>query len=395
MTSPSADSPLADGTRAAHAGLPEPVVGEPFLPGPVFAAPYHLDPVTGPGENGYARAEQPTRRHLEEAIGSLEGGRALVFASGQAAVTAAILSVVRAGDRVALPGDGYFPVRAFARDQLAALGVSSVLVPTAGPYPDLSGLRLLLLETPANPGLDVADIRALAGAAHAAGALLAVDNTAATPLGQNPLALGADLVVASGTKALTGHSDLLLGYVATNDPALFDALSAWRTITGGVPGAFDCWLAHRSIATLDLRLARQTANAAAVAELLSSRADVDGVRWPGLPSDPSYPVASRQMRRIPGIVAFDLGSAERVARFLTTSRLVFAATSFGGVHTTADRRAQFGDDTPPGFVRFSCGIEDTADLIADLTAALDASLLPPSSAPSPSSSSSPSPESSR
>ncbi|GAA2904762.1 putative cystathionine gamma-lyase [Actinoplanes cyaneus] len=363
----------ADGTRSVHAGLPEPQVGQPFLPGPVFAAPYHLDPVTGPGDHGYARTEQPTREALEAAIGELEGGSALAFASGQAAITAMLLSLVKTGDTVALPGDGYFPVRAFARGALADLGVAGVLMPTAGPYPDLTGLRLVLLETPANPGLDVADIAALAEAAHAAGALLAVDNTAATPLGQNPLALGADLVVASGTKALTGHSDLLLGYVAARDPALLEKVETWRKLTGGVPGAFDCWLAHRSIATMDLRLARQSQNAAAVAELLAGRPDVTGVRWPGLKTDPSYAIASKQMRRIPGIVSFDLGSADRVARFLEAAKLVFAATSFGGVHTTADRRAQFGDDTAPGFVRFSCGIEDTDDLVADVTQALDAS----------------------
>jgi cystathionine gamma-lyase len=361
----------ADGTRVVHAGLPEPVVGEPFLPGPVFAAPYHLDPVGGPGENGYARTEHPTRRALESAIGELEGGPALVFASGQAAITALLLSVLRTGDTVALPSDGYFTVRAFAEGTLRGLGVDTLLVPTAGPYPDFAGVRLVLLETPANPGLDVCDIRSVAAVAHAAGALVAVDNTTATPLGQNPLALGADVVVASGTKALTGHSDVLLGYVATNDDGVHARIETWRKQTGAVPGAFDSWLAHRSIATLDLRLARQSQNAAAVAELLAGRGDVAGVRWPGLESDPAYPVARAQMRRIPGVVSFDLGSAERVARFLTAAALVFAATSFGGVHTTADRRAQWGDDTSAGFVRLSCGIEDTVDLLADLTAALD------------------------
>jgi cystathionine gamma-lyase len=361
----------SDGTRAVHAGLPEPAVGQPFLPGPVFAGPYHLDPVDGPGENGYARTEHPTRRGLQDAIGSLEGGRTLVFASGQAAITALLLSVLRSGDTVAVPADGYFTVRAFAEGTLRRLGVDTIQVPTAGPYPDFRGVRLVLLETPANPGLDVCDIRALAGEAHAAGALLAVDNTAATPLGQNPLALGADVVVASGTKALTGHSDLLLGYVSTNDGGLYDRVETWRKQTGAVPGAFDCWLAHRSIATLDLRLARQSQNGEAVAGLLAARSDVAGVRWPGLASDPSFPIASVQMRRIPGVVSFDLGDAGRVARFLTAAELVFAATSFGGVHTTADRRAQWGDDTSPGFVRLSCGIEDTVDLLADLTAALD------------------------
>ena len=361
----------SDGTRVVHAGLPEAQVGEPFLPGPVFAAPYHLDPVDGPGVNGYARTEHPTRRGLESAIGELEGGPALVFASGQAAITALLLAVLRTGDTVAVPADGYFTVRSFAEGTLRDLGVKTVLVPTAGPYPDFTGVRLVLLESPANPGLDVCDIRAVAAAAHEAGALVAVDNTTATPLGQTPLTLGADVVVASGTKALTGHSDVLLGYLATNDEAVFAKVETWRKQTGAVPGAFDAWLAHRSIATLDLRLARQSENAAAVAALLESRPDVTGVRWPGLPSDPAFAVASAQMRRIPGVVSFDLGDASRVARFLTAAELVFAATSFGGVHTTADRRAQWGDDTSPGFVRLSCGIEDTADLLADLSAALD------------------------
>jgi cystathionine gamma-lyase len=198
-----------------------------------------------------------------------------------------------------------------------------------------------------------------------------VDNTTPTPLGQRPLELGADLVVASGTKALTGHSDVLLGYLASNDEDLLAKVTSWRAQTGAVPGAFDAWLAHRSLATLDLRLARQSENAVVLAELLAGRDDVRHVRFPGLAADPSNRIARAQMRRIPGIISFDLGSAERVARFLTASELVFAATSFGGLHTTADRRAQWGDDTAPGFVRLSCGIEDAADLVADLTAALD------------------------
>ncbi|MFI7022587.1 cystathionine gamma-lyase [Micromonospora sp. NPDC049900] len=363
-----------DGTRCVHAGLPEPTPGAPFLPGPVFAAPYHLDPRQGPAAapNGYGRPDNPTRRLLETAIGELEGGGCRVFASGQAAITGLLLAVLRAGDTVVLPADGYFPVRAFATDTLAGNGVRVVFAPTAGPYPDFTGVRLVLVETPANPGLDVVDLPALAERVHAAGALLAVDNTTATPLGQRPLDLGADLVVASGTKALTGHSDLLLGYLATRSAPLLEQATAWRTVTGAVPGAFDAWLAHRSLATLDLRLARQTANAEAIARLLVARPDVSGVRWPGLPDDPAYPVASRQLRRMPGVLSFDLADADRVARFLDAARLVGAATSFGGLHTTADRRAQWGDDTAPGFVRLSCGVEDTVDLVADVTAALDA-----------------------
>ncbi|MGC5029479.1 cystathionine gamma-lyase [Micromonospora sp. DT229] len=368
---PAADG---DGTRCVRAGLPAPEPGQPFLPGPVFAAPYHLDPRHGPEAvaNGYGRPDNPTRRLLEAAIGELEGGECRVFASGQAAITGLLLGLLRAGDTVVLPADGYFPVRAFATDTLAGNGVRVLLAPTVGPYPSFEGVRLVLVETPANPGLDVVDLPALAERVHAAGALLAVDNTTATPLGQRPLDLGADLVVASGTKALTGHSDLLLGYLATRSPELVQRFTAWRTATGAVPGAFDAWLAHRSLATLDLRLARQTANAEALAGLLAARADVTGLRWPGLPEDPAHPVASRQLRRMPGVLSFDLGTAERVARFLEAARLVGAATSFGGLHSTADRRAQWGDDTAPGFVRLSCGVEDTADLIADVSAALDA-----------------------
>jgi cystathionine gamma-lyase len=366
---------FGDGTRAVHAGLPEPVPGEPFLPGPVFAAPYHLDPAAGPdaAPDGYGRPDNPTRRRLEAAIGSLEGGQCLAFASGQAAITGFLLAVLRPGDTVALPADGYYAVRTFARSTLDGIGVSVRLVPTAGPYPPFDGVRLVLLETPANPGLDVCDVAALAEAAHAAGALVAVDNTTATPLGQRPLDLGADVVLASGTKALTGHSDILLGYAVTRDSALLEGLRTWRTHTGGIPGAFDAWLAHRSLATLDLRLARQSANAAAVAAALARHPEVTGLRWPGLPDDPAYQLVQRQMRRIPGIVSFELPSAAHVAEFLAASHLVAAATSFGGLHTTADRRAQWGDgdDVVPGFVRLSCGCEDAADLVADITGALD------------------------
>ena len=370
-------SSYGDGTRAVRAGLPPAVPGAPFLPGPVFAAPYHLDPDAGPAgaDNGYGRPDNPTRRLLEAAIGDLEGGTALAFASGQAAVTGVLLSILRPGDTLVLPSDGYYPVRGFATAALEPLGVTVTFAPTRGPHPSFEGVRLVLLETPANPGLDVCDVAALAEQAHAAGALVAVDNTTATPLGQRPLDLGADISLASGTKALTGHSDLLLGYAVTRSPAILEPLRAWRNTTGSVPGPFDAWLAHRSLMTLDLRLSRQSTNAAAVASALAARDDVHNVRWPGRPEDPSHAVASRQMRRFPGVVSFDLGSAERVARFLKASTLVAAATSFGGIHTSADRRAQWGDDTSPGFLRLSCGIEDPEDLVADITTALDSATI--------------------
>jgi cystathionine gamma-lyase len=362
-----------DSARSIHAGRPRPEPGQPFLPGPVLASTFPLDPATGPvaGVDSYGRPDSSTRRLLESAIGELEGGDCLTFATGMAAVSAALLALVGHGDEILLPADGYFLTRTWAGRTLSARGVSVTLVPTAGPYPDFTGVRLVLLETPANPGLDVCDIAGIAAAAHTAGALVAVDNTTATPLGQTPLELGTDLVVASATKALTGHSDILLGYVASRDARLMSTLTSWRDATGAIPGNFDAWLAHRSLATLDLRLARQTANAAAVSAALADHPAVRGLRWPGRESDPSFVVAARQMRRIPGVVTFELPSADAVLRFLTGSRLVVAATSFGGLHTTADRRAQWGDDAPEGLVRLSCGIEDTDDLVADILFALD------------------------
>jgi cystathionine gamma-lyase len=203
--------------------------------------------------------------------------------------------------------------------------------------------------------------------------VVAVDNTTATPLGQRPLELGAHLTVASDTKALTGHSDLLLGHVSTADDELYARLQGWRNHSGGTPGPFEAWLGHRSLSTLDLRLARQAVNAAAVAEMLAESPAVSGLRWPWRPEDPSFELASRQMLRPNGVVSAELADEAAVARFLAASRLWAAATSFGGVHSTVDRRAQWGGDAvPSGFVRFSCGIEDTADLVADLSAALDA-----------------------
>lgn len=345
-----------------------------MLPGPVFAAPYHMD-VAGPGgADFYGREGNPTWRALETAIGELDGGHCVLFPSGMAAVSTLLRTVLRAGDTVVLPSDGYYQVRRFAHTSLAPFGVRVREVPTPGPWPALDGAALVLLETPSNPGLDVCDIVALAAAAHAAGALVAVDNTTASPLGQRPLELGADVVVASDSKALTGHSDLILGHVSTADPALATALVAARTSSGSVPGPFEAWLAHRSLGTLDLRLTRQAQNAQALATMLAEHPAVRRARWPGLPSDPAFVVASRQMRRFGGVLSFELQSRDAVARFVASSTLVLNATSFGGLHTTVDRRAQWGDAVPDGFVRLSAGCEDTADLVADVRAALDAAI---------------------
>jgi cystathionine gamma-lyase len=371
-----------DGTRSVRAGDHPAVPGAPLRPSPVFAAPFHLGdqpPRTG-GADAYARTEHPTLRDFEAAVGDLDGGQCLSFATGMAALAAVVMACADAGDRVLLPADGYYATRLLAAEELTRFGVevSYVATPDIGELAaggGLDGVRLVLLETPSNPQLDVCDIAAVARAARAAGAVVAVDNTTATPLGQRPLELGAHLTVASDTKALTGHSDLLLGHVSTSDDALFARLKSWRDRSGSTPGPFEAWLGHRSMSTLDLRLARQGANAAAVAEVLAASPAVRGVRWPWRAGDPSFALAQRQMLRPNGVVSAELADEAAVTRFLAASRLWTAATSFGGVHSTADRRAQWGGDAvPPGFVRFSCGIEDSEDLVADLSAALSAAL---------------------
>ncbi|MGW1890347.1 cystathionine gamma-lyase [Streptomyces sp. NPDC002004] len=368
-----------DGTRAVRAGLPEAGKNEPTLPGPVFAAHFHLpgDP-TGPYT--YGRDENPTWTHLERAIGELEApGRSdvetLVFASGMAAISAVLFSQLRAGDTVVLPDDGY-QVLPLVREQLTTYGIEVRTAPTGGDaqLDVLDGARLLWIETPSNPGLDVCDVRRLAEAARAQGTLVAVDNTLATPLGQRPLELGADFSVASGTKQLTGHGDVLLGYVACRDAELAASVRRWRKIVGAIQGPMEAWLAHRSLATLQLRADRQNANALAVAQALRDRGEVTGLRYPGLPDDPSHKIAAQQMRRFGCVVSFTLPTRARAERFLQALRLVDDATSFGGVRSTAERRGRWGGDkVPEGFIRFSAGAEDPQDLVADVLAALDAS----------------------
>ncbi|MFI6148377.1 cystathionine gamma-lyase [Streptomyces sp. NPDC051109] len=368
---------IGDGTRAVRAGLPAPVKNEPPLPGPVFAAHFHL-PGDVAGPYTYGRDTNPTWTLLERAIGELEapgqdGVDTVVFASGMAAVSAVLLSQARTGDTVVLPDDGYQALP-LVREQLETYGIHVRTAPTGddAQLAVLGGARLLWIETPSNPGLDVCDIRRLVDAAHAGGTLVAVDNTLATPLGQRPLELGADFSVASGTKGLTGHGDLLLGYVVCRDPELAAAVRRWRKIVGAIPGPMEAWLAHRSLATIQLRAQRQWANALAVAEALADRTDVTGLRYPGLPSDPSYKTAARQMRGFGSVVSFTLPDRAHAERFMAALHLVEDATSFGGVRSTAERRGRWGGDpVPEGFIRLSAGAEDTDDLVADVLGALD------------------------
>ncbi|MEU4964557.1 cystathionine gamma-lyase [Streptomyces smyrnaeus] len=368
----------ADGTRVVRAGLPAEEPYEPPLPGPVFAAHYHLPGEVEGAPYSYGRDANPTWSRLEAALAELEApgdpdAEVIAFSSGMGAISAVLLSQVRPGQTVVLPSDGYNLLAAL-HERLEGFGVRVRTAPTGGgaQRAELDGASLLWLETPSNPGLDVCDIRELAGAAHERGALVAVDNTLATPLGQRPLLLGADISVASGTKALTGHGDVLLGYVATRNAQVAAAARAWRKTVGAIPGPMEAWLAHRSLATLDVRTQRQAGNALAVAEALGARPEVRDVRHPGLPGDPAHPLAARQMSRYGCVVSFTLPDQAYANRFLARLRLVSDATSFGGVRSTAERRGRWGGDAvPDGFVRMSVGVEDSADLVTDIRRALD------------------------
>lgn len=346
-------------TRAVRGGLPAAADGAPFLPGPTFAAPFHLSADPDPGSRaGYGRFTNPTWEGYERALGDLEGGDSVVFSSGMAALTAALLGVLKPGDVLVAPSDSYPGVRTIASDHLEPVGVTCRLVPTdeRAIREALPGAGVVWVESPSNPGLDVLDLEPLARDVHAGGAVLMVDNTLAGPLRIRPLALGADLSMLSASKQLTGHSDLVLGVCTTRDPARLAALRTWRTTTGAIPGPFEVWLAHRSLATLGVRTERQEATAAALATALAQRDDVQDVRWPG----------------VGPVVCFTLATATRAQAFLGACELLAEATSFGGVHTSAERRARWGtDDVAAGYIRLSVGIEATADVVADVVGALD------------------------
>ncbi len=380
-------------TRVVRAMLTDPVAGEPLHAGPVFAAPFHVPGEPAEAPYSYGRSHNPTWTALERALGVIESGegyraRALVFGSGMAAVAAVFGAALRPGDAVVLPSNAYFTARVLAEEYFGAMGVEVRLTEAGAAQGDLlGGARLLWLETPSNPGMQICDIRALSERAHAEGCLVACDNTTATPLGQRVLELGADYAVVSDSKAMTGHSDLLLGHVAVRVPGkpgrapgrggragdddLWAGLERWRTLTGGVVGPMEAWLAGRSLATLPLRLERSCANAMRIAEFLLGREEVLRVMYPGLPGHPGYAIAARQMRSFGPVLSFVLRDRAAAERFLAAAELVTNATSFGGVTTTAERRARWGHDAiEEGFIRLSAGCEDGADLVEDIGRAL-------------------------
>ncbi|MFC7486823.1 trans-sulfuration enzyme family protein [Knoellia sp. CPCC 206453] len=352
---------LSPATRVVSLGRvarhPGEQVGAPLT----FTSTYHAD-----GPVNYARAGNPTWTAFEEALGSLEGGESLVFASGMAAVAAA-LSLVPHGGRVVVPTAAYNGTLVTLADRAEAgeLEVTAVdITDTAAVVSALDGAAMLWIESPTNPLLDVAEVEALAHAARDRDVLVVVDNTFATPLLQQPLALGADVVVHSATKYLSGHSDLLLGatVTATTDEgrALHERLRRHRQLQGAIAGPMETWLALRGLRTLSVRLERASANAAVLASRLAGHAGVERVRYPGFGAMVSIDVAG------------DADAAERVA---AATQLWVHSTSLGGVESQLERRRrQPGEPevVPENLLRLSVGIEDVEDLWRDLDAALGA-----------------------
>jgi cystathionine gamma-lyase len=360
-----------DSTRSVKATGAEAVPGSPIMPPPVPAAAYHIPPSEDDSLDSYGRYHNPTWRHLESALAELEGAAtALAFGSGMAAITSALRSLTRPGSTLVVPGDGYYQVRRYAVEYLASQGITVIEATCADMIDVAAGADVVLAETPSNPGLDVVDLHRLALTCRERSATLIVDNTTATPLGQQPLSLGADLVVASATKALSGHHDVLAGYVAGSRVEQMNAIEHERRVAGPILGVFEAWLVLRSIGTAGLRFERQCQNALAIALALRAHPGVRSVRYPGLPDDPSHEIANRQMSRFGGIVAIELEDAAAVHALVRSSNLLVSSTSFGGIHTSIDRRARWGDSVGEGFARLSAGIEDTDDLIADIEQAL-------------------------
>ena len=365
------DGKYGDSTRSVKAVGSEPIPGNPVAPAPVPASTYHLGSDDSQALDSYGRDSNPTWRQLELALADLEGAaEALTFGSGMAAITSVLRVLAKPGATLVVPADGYYQVRRYVSEYLAPQGITVVEAAFADLCEAAAEADVVLAETPVNPGLDVVDLHRLAMICRSRGAALVVDNTTATPLGQQPLLLGADLVVASATKGLSGHSDLVAGYVAGSHRELMAAVERERLLAGPILGAFEAWLLLRSLGSAGLRFERQCHNAQAVAMMLRAHPAVRSVRYPGLPDDPAHPVATLQMKRFGGLVAIELPDAAAVHRLVERSALLIASTSFGGIHTSVDRRARWGDPVPDGFARISLGIEDTDDLIADLERAL-------------------------
>jgi cystathionine beta-lyase/cystathionine gamma-synthase len=376
-------------TRAIHAAQPsEPGTGA--LVAPIFQTSTYEQQAPGVHQGfDYSRTNNPTRARLEAVLADLEGvPHAAVFASGLAAENAVLQALLKPGQEIVVPLDVYGGTYRILRRVFEPVGcvVRQVDFGDAQAVADALGpkTRLVWIESPTNPRLLVYDIAALARITHAAGALLVVDNTFATPLFQQPFRLGADIVVHSVTKYLAGHSDLIQGAVLASEASVFESIKFLQNATGAVPSAFDCWLTLRGLQTLELRAERHARNAEAIATALDGHPLVRRVYYPGLASHPGHEIARRQMSGFGGMVSFELdGTVDEVVRFVSSRRLFTLGESLGSVKSLvchparmthasipADARAALGlSDT---LVRLSPGCEHHRDLVADLVEGLEA-----------------------
>ena len=330
------------------------------------------------GPIGYGRYGNETWSALEDAISILEGGKTLLFSSGMAAISA-VFSLLPEGSVVVAANNGYQGTTTLLKKlhESEKLKVRFVnLANTDETVAAIPGAQMLYLESPLNPLLEIIDLPKLIAAGKAAGCGVAVDNTLATPLLQNPLALGADIVIHSVTKYLSGHSDLILGSLSTNDSALYNRLEQSRRYGGAIAGPFEAWIALRGVRTFALRMQRSQENALELATRLSKDGRVAKVRYPGLPTDAYHQMAKSVMKGFGAMISFDVnGTADQVDLMCNSSRLITNATSLGGVESIWERRRRWATESasvPENLIRFSVGIENVDDLWADIEHAFTA-----------------------
>jgi cystathionine gamma-synthase len=380
-----AGSPPGFNTLAIHAGQdPDPWTGAVTVP--IYATSTYKQDGVGGLRSGYeySRSANPTRTALEECLAALEGGlRGLAFASGLAAEDTVLRSMCAPGDHLLLPDDAYGGTYRLIARVLSRWGLEYTPVALHDPAAVAAAMRpnttVVWVETPTNPLLNVVDIAALAELAHAGSAKLVVDNTFASPYLQQPLALGADVVIHSTTKYLGGHSDVVGGAAITSDPALAEQFAFHQNAMGAVSGPFDAWLVLRGIKTLGVRMDRHCENAERVAEFLTEHPAVAQVYYPGLPNHPQHELAAKQMRRFGGMISFRLAGGEEAAlKFSGLTSLFTLAESLGGVESLVEHPGRMTHasvagsplEVPADLVRLSVGIENIEDLLADLAAAL-------------------------
>lgn len=321
----------------------------------------------------YGRYGASNTQAAEQRLSTIEGASVVLFSSGMAAYTALILAVLKPGDKVLILEDGYFHARrlmekVFAPYQIEMITFSARDAETV----PLDQIKLAILETPSNPNLDVIDLEKFCSRAAKSDCLVAVDNTLCTGLLQRPLDLGAQFVLASDTKAPGGHSDLILGHIATKDSKMCEKLHEIRMFTGSIPGPYEAMLLSRSLETLELRLERMCNSAQIIADLLNSSPKLLKTRFPGLENDPSFSVAQKQMNKPGFVIGATFQSSEDAQKFIAESDFIVKATSFGGTHTSADRRARWGDHVDDGFLRISIGVEPVDPMVKKIELALAA-----------------------